>query len=244
MRCWSLSGLPVTLNGDGSQSPFNHSSKRAGQTTLLDKTKSVTTDNTTAALSHLAFCALAALGLARQDGIVGTPYAENLFLIRWLATAQKQKRFPRSVAVDLTWLLERGRKHGPAGKLRQHLEYLWRSCSGNLAAQSDLFRLTYATETLKDRDWDNYVMDAREWRSETTPTPSHHNGFYVEKTALNAAFSQDGHHLQPVSFRIVGDVGTFIQVMAEYGLQARLADSKPTYQTVTLEPGGHSNAPT
>ncbi|MGP2740497.1 DUF2913 family protein, partial [Serratia nevei] len=111
---------------------------------MLDKTESVSTDNTTAALSHLAFCALAALGLARQDGIVGTPYAENLFLIRWLATAQKQKRFPRSVAVDIIWLLERGRKHGPAGKLRQHLEYLWRSCSGNLAAQSDLFRLTYA----------------------------------------------------------------------------------------------------
>ncbi len=72
-------------------------------------------------------------------------------------------------------------------------------------------------------------MDAREWRSEITPTPSQHNSFYVEKKELNAAFSQDGHNLQPVSFRIVGDVDTFIQVMAEYGLQARLADSKPTY---------------
>ncbi|WP_199635069.1 hypothetical protein JEM67_00045 (plasmid) [Serratia sp. PAMC26656] len=48
------------------------------------------TENTTSALSHLAFCALAALGVARQDGIASTPYAENLFLIRWLATAQKQ----------------------------------------------------------------------------------------------------------------------------------------------------------
>ncbi|MGQ6550640.1 DUF2913 family protein [Serratia sp. JSRIV001] len=83
---------------------------------MLDKTESVTTENTTSALSHLAFCALVALGLARQDGIAGTPYAENLFLIRWLATAQKQKRFPRSVAIDIQWLLERGRKHGPAGK--------------------------------------------------------------------------------------------------------------------------------
>jgi hypothetical protein len=73
---------------------------------LLDKTESVTTENTTSALSHLAFCTLAALGLARQDGIAGTPYAENLFLIRWLATAQKQKRFPKSVAVDISWLLE------------------------------------------------------------------------------------------------------------------------------------------
>ncbi|HGM5004037.1 TPA: DUF2913 family protein [Serratia marcescens] len=61
---------------------------------MLDKTKSVSTDNTTAALSHLAFCALVALGLARQDGIVGTPYAEKLFLIRWLATAQKTEAVP------------------------------------------------------------------------------------------------------------------------------------------------------
>ncbi len=144
---------------------------------MLDKTESVTTENTTSALSHLAFCALAALGLARQDGIAGTPYAENLFLIRWLATAQRQKRFPKSVAVDIGWLLERGRKHGPSGKLRQHLDYLWSSCSGNLADQSDLFRLTYATETLKDQGWDNYVMNSQEWRSGTILTPRQDNGF-------------------------------------------------------------------
>ena len=61
---------------------------------MTDKTASVSPENTTSALSHLAFCALAALGLARQDGIAGTPYAENLFLIRSLAIAQKQKRLP------------------------------------------------------------------------------------------------------------------------------------------------------
>ncbi|WP_410233447.1 hypothetical protein [Serratia marcescens] len=33
--------------------------------------------------------------------MAGTPYAENLFLIRWVATAQKQKRFLRSVAIDM-----------------------------------------------------------------------------------------------------------------------------------------------
>ncbi|WP_447872499.1 DUF2913 family protein [Serratia fonticola] len=164
---------------------------------MLDKTESVTTENTTSALSHLAFCALAALELARQDGMAGTQYAENLFLIRWLATAQKQKRFPKSVAVDINWLLERGRKHGAAGKLRQHLDSLWRSCSGNLAAQSDLFRLTYASETLKDQGWDNYVMDAHEWKSGVTLTQSLNNDFYVEKTALNARLvdSTPDHHM-------------------------------------------------
>ncbi|WP_279571127.1 hypothetical protein [Serratia ureilytica] len=35
---------------------------------MTDKTASVPPENTTSALSHLAFCVLAALGLARQDG--------------------------------------------------------------------------------------------------------------------------------------------------------------------------------
>ncbi|MGP2990208.1 DUF2913 family protein [Serratia marcescens] len=112
---------------------------------MTDKTAFVSPENTTSALSNLAFCALAALGLARHDGIADTPYAENLFLIRRLATAQKQKRCPRSVAIDIQWLLDRGRKHGLSGHLRQHLEYLWHSCCGNLTTQSGLFRLTYAS---------------------------------------------------------------------------------------------------
>nr|CAQ76578.1 hypothetical protein pGDT4_0067 [Yersinia pseudotuberculosis] len=175
--------------------------------------------------------------------MAGTPYAENLFLIRWLATAQKQKRFPKSVSIDITWLLERGRKHGVAGKLSLHLEYLWRSCSGNMAAQSDLFRLTYATETLKDQGWDNYVMESREWKSGTILTPRLDNGFYVEKSVLNAAFTPDGRHLHPVPFRIIGDTMTFIQVMAEYSLHARVINSALDHHTVVLEPVAHSSLP-
>lgn len=203
---------------------------------MPDNTPSAAPADTTTALSHLAFCALVALGLARQDGVVSTPYAENLFLIRWLASAQKQKRFPRSVAIDIQWMLERGRKYGLAGKLRQHLDYLWRSCSGTLAEQSDLFRLTYATETLKDQGWDNYVMDTREWLSGATPTPAQPNGFYVEKATLHAAFAQDGRHLQPVPFRVIGDAARFCQVMAEYGLSTRVHASAPAYHTVVMEP--------
>ncbi|WP_231515246.1 MULTISPECIES: hypothetical protein [unclassified Pantoea] len=78
-----------------------------------------------------------------------------------MAAAQKQKRFPGSVAIDLQWLLEHGRKHGPAGKLRQHLDSLFRPCSGNLAAQSDLFRLTCASKTLKDQGWDSSALTGR-----------------------------------------------------------------------------------
>ncbi|MCP6275013.1 DUF2913 family protein, partial [Klebsiella pneumoniae] len=45
--------------------------------------------------AHLAWCALVALALARQNGDVVAPAQENLFLTRWLATALRQRRFSR-----------------------------------------------------------------------------------------------------------------------------------------------------
>nr|WP_267238845.1 hypothetical protein [Enterobacter cloacae] len=42
--------------------------------------------------AHLAWCALVALALARQNGDVLSLAQKNLFLTRWLATALKQRR--------------------------------------------------------------------------------------------------------------------------------------------------------
>lgn len=96
---------------------------------------------------HLAWCALVALVLARQNGDALSPAQENLFLTRWLAAALKQRRFSRDVTPDLEWLLKQGRQLGVGAKLAGKLDYLWRSCSRELAEQNDLFRLTYALET-------------------------------------------------------------------------------------------------
>lgn len=197
---------------------------------------------TTSDLSHLAFCALVALHLAREDGIASSPYAENLFLIRWLAQAQKQKRFPKSVAVDIEWLLEKGRKQGPAGKLKQHLEYLWQSCSGDVIAQSDLFRLTFATEYLKDQGWNNEVMSEREWLSgRFSESERDRNGFYAEKSALNAAYSEKGKQLHALELRVTGQVNIFMDTLKKHGLITHLTTSGSQYHTVMLTPNKYHN---
>lgn len=193
-------------------------------------------ESTVAALSRLAFCALVALALARQDGVAGTPWAENLFITRWLANAQKQKRFPRCVAPDIALLLERGRSLGPTAGLRQKFDYLWRSCSGDITAQSDLFRLTYATEVLKDDVWGSKVMSAKEWASGEIPDFTQDNGFWVEKETLHTAFTGEGTLQSPVPFRVSGDIVPFIRMMADYGLHATVTDRTPKYHTVTLLP--------
>jgi len=50
-------------------------------------------DNGNLNASHLAWCGLVALQNARADGEVSSPAQENLFLVRWLALAEKQRRF-------------------------------------------------------------------------------------------------------------------------------------------------------
>jgi len=65
------------------------------------------------------------------------------------ATAQKKRLFPREVAPDIEWLLKKGRTLGGNAKLGNKMDYLWRSCTGELSEQNDLFRLTYAFETAR-----------------------------------------------------------------------------------------------
>lgn len=67
---------------------------------------------------HMAWCALVALELARRDDVITSPAQENLFLTRWLATAQKQRRFSRIVATDLEWLLKQGYEAQPYENVR------------------------------------------------------------------------------------------------------------------------------
>lgn len=188
------------------------------------------------ALSHLAFCALVALGIARKDGIALTPLAENLFLIRWLATAQKQKRFPKCVAIDITFLLEQGRKKSSTSKLRDKLEYLWQSCTKPLSIQSDLFRLTYATEKLKEQGWENFIIDSNAWRDERFPKSSTKNAFCIEENTLHIAYSDEGRLIIPLKMRVIGEVDYLLTLLFQSFITTELTERGKRFHRVTLLP--------
>ncbi|MEX6035508.1 DUF2913 family protein [Providencia hangzhouensis] len=75
--------------------------------------------------------------------------SENLFLLRWLQTALNKNDFT-AVSSMILMVYHLGQQRLMTSKLKSRLEYLWRSCCCDMASQSDLFRLTYATELLKD----------------------------------------------------------------------------------------------
>ncbi|EAO6613333.1 DUF2913 family protein [Salmonella enterica] len=175
--------------------------------------------------AHLAWCALIALHLARQDGHVHSESQENLFLVRWLAGAEKQRRFSRDVATDIRWLLNQGRLSGLNARLRSKLEFLWRAGSGDILTQTDLFRLSWGLDTLKGYKWGYHVLSDSEWsgrrRMRLSPDV---NAVSLLQSSLERAFADDGSQLHPVRVKVNGNVAALEALLTSCGWRLQQTD--------------------
>jgi hypothetical protein len=172
----------------------------------------------TAATAHMAWCALVALHTARQDGKATSEAQENLFITRWLAEAQRTRRFSRLVAHDIAWLLKQGRTQGMQAKLPFKLNFLWKATTGSLEEQPDLYRLSHALDTAREYHWIYQVLSDEQWqgRHQLTLNPDA-NGVYVLKSSLDAAFDDSGKLRAPVRVRITGSVPGFQALLESCG---------------------------
>lgn len=169
---------------------------------------------------HFAWCALIALHLARRDGRIHSDMQKNLFLMRWLATAKKQRRFDRDVTPDIDWLLQQGRTLGSRAKLPQKLDYLYRSCTGALHEQSDLFRLTYAFESAKEAGFSYQILNNKAWHGRYALIPDNtRNALYLFNVALDAAFDSNGKQIARLPVKISGDIAGFTALLKSCGWQ-------------------------
>ena len=181
-------------------------------------------DKPTQELGHLAWCLLAALQLAKQEGKALTPMNQHLFIMQWLATAQKQKRFPKSLAIDIQWLLNQGKMYGFGANLKEKVDYVYRSCTGVLEEQSDLFRLTYAVEVLKSTNWQYVLLTDKAWREETRHSLKV-SALYLKKSELDMCFNDDGMQTSPISLRFVGEPTALVNMFAQCMLTIRLCET-------------------
>lgn len=188
----------------------------------------VTPEEMNKQLGRVAFAALTALKLAQCDGLAGrSEQAENLFLVRWFKTALTQKRFHRCVAADLVWLSNLGQQRMMTAKLRHRLDYLWKSCCCDVQEQSALFRLTYATEMLKNLGWTGEVQDTGRWHKvrQKPPVRPEKPIFYVTREALDEGFDSAGNQVRPVEFFVAGNPEQFTSVMIQHQLYGQFSSS-------------------
>ncbi|EPL6586314.1 DUF2913 family protein [Providencia rettgeri] len=142
----------------------------------------------------------------------------------------------RAYVHDFEWLIHLGQQRLMTSKLKFRLEYLWRSCCCDMASQSDLFRLTYATELLKDLGWDSVVLSDERWQKMIAKKPivTAISTFYVTQSALTGGFSDDGKQIDSVAFWVLGDKAQFSEVIKQHHLQGEFDDALPRYHLLPL----------
>lgn len=194
-------------------------------------------EQTVVDLAHLAWCARVALCLAQQDGQALSPLTIHTFLLRWLAAAQKQRRFPRSVAPELNSLLSLGRQKGPAAGLEQRLEGLLNACDNPVTSPPDLLRLTRAIEHLKSLGWVNAVVVDDEWHPQTLIAEyAGVAAFLVRKSELGRKFEVSGRLTGEMTFMVVGDSGVVVDALRARGLGCTLRGQHSGGCLLTLVP--------
>ncbi|MCW6034461.1 DUF2913 family protein [Pantoea sp. JK] len=158
-------------------------------------------------VDHLAWCGLMALSIARRNGVIRSSAQENLFLCRWLATAEKKRLFPRELASDITWRLKEGREKGLQADLPSKLEYLWRASRGDRMDQSDLFQLQHIMHAIKLTGINYGVLNESEWEGKHSVKLSQAvPGVYLRRADIDSGFNLDGKQLKKISVLITANL--------------------------------------
>lgn len=179
-------------------------------------------------VAHLAWCGLVALNMARKSGMVSSPAQENLFLCRWLATAEKKRLFRRELANDIRWLLKEGREKGLRADLPGKLEYLWRASSGDLLKQNDLFRLQHILHAITLTGISYGVLNESEWegRHAVKLNPKI-PGLFIRKADLDTGFDESGTQVKPLGVRITAEPSVVDALLSRAGWIRRMDEETP-----------------
>lgn len=186
-------------------------------------------------LAHLAWCLLVALRLAQQDGRAVTALQQHLFIMQWLATAQKRKLFPKSVARDILWLSTQGRRYGCNARLVRKVELIWRTSRGILEQQSALFRFAFFTETLKSAGWRDFLLSPAQWaayfRDETG-----NQAIYTPEARLHTVFTEQGLLVAPLELRLTGNTEGIVPLLTQYCLRGEQQPDEQGFHILVLMP--------
>lgn len=186
-------------------------------------------------LAHLAWCVMAAVSLARQEGNAKSSLQTHIFIMQWLSTAQKRKVFSKSLAQDILWLQAQGKQHGPAARLYSKLEYVWLACSGELASQSTLFRFTYVLDTLRTLGWQDYLLSDTDWLT-GWKTGTDIPAVYTRKSRLHTSFTQAGKLRLPLEIRLSGDISDIYPLLEQANIQAESTPGSDGRTLLCLKP--------
>ncbi|GAL45255.1 DUF2913 family protein [Citrobacter sp. wls706] len=158
-------------------------------------------------LEAFTWSALVAIGIAMQDHKIHSKMSEHIFIMHWLAIAKKRKLFSRSVANELQWLIDEGKKKSINAQLKFKIEYLYATSSGDVTMQNDYFKFTHTIEMLRNNGWQNFLLTPEKWRDLHDKIKVRKGNFiFMDDTRLQECFGAQGEIVKPFCIRVYGDV--------------------------------------
>lgn len=158
-------------------------------------------------LEAFTWSALVAIGIALQDHKIHSKMSEHIFIMHWLAIAKKRKLFSRSVANELQWLIDEGKKKSINAQLKFKIEYLYATSSGDVTMQNDYFKFTHTIEILRNNGWQNFLLTPEKWRDLHDKIKVRKGNFiFMDDTRLQECFGAQGEIVKPFCIRVYGDV--------------------------------------
>lgn len=158
-------------------------------------------------LEAFTWSALVAIGIAIQDHKIHSKMSEHIFIMHWLAIAKKRKLFSRSVANELQWLIDEGKKKNINAQLKFKIEYLYATSSGDVTMQNDYFKFTHTIEILRNNGWQNFLLTPEKWRNLHDKIKVRKGNFiFMDDTRLQECFGAQGEIVKSFCIRVYGDV--------------------------------------
>ncbi|WP_410750432.1 DUF2913 family protein [Citrobacter sp. U14242] len=158
-------------------------------------------------LETFTWSALVAVGIAIQDQKVCSKISEHLFIINWLAIAKKRKIFSKTIANELQWLIEEGKRKSINAQLKFKIEYLYATSSGDVTMQSYYFKFTHVIERLRNNGWASFLLTPGKWCDLSENVKVRKGNFiFMDDTRLQECFGTQGEILKPFCLRVYGDV--------------------------------------
>lgn len=178
---------------------------------MTDSTKNIIDGG----MTHLSWCLIIAVKLARQEGKIISSLHEHMFIMQWLGNAQKYKLFPKSLAQHILWFQVQGKRHGTKAKLYEKAQAIWAIQPQEKDQQSALIRFTQLYEELKMLGWEGFVLPDAEWPSEIDKKQTN-AVIYVNKKSLFESFDEYGNHVKPLEIRVKGNVTPFLALLTKF----------------------------
>ncbi|CAM6685792.1 TPA: DUF2913 family protein [Klebsiella pneumoniae] len=164
--------------------------------------------------AHVSYCLLVAIGIERKYGRVNSHYQQQCFIDDWLKRALDKKLFP----VTAKFFLEKMKKQN--GSAAQGAEILknclsrWNFWQSVILNQSDLVKISYFCEELKQSGWQGNSMTPGEWGTPFNVMSGKH--YFTQKQSLRDVFSSSGKLLSPLIFRVKQYDSEFLSLLKNY----------------------------